>query len=243
MTDVKKCALCLNNTDLVKSHIYPEFQYKPLYDAANKYFQISTNKSKPIKQKSKGIYEYLLCKNCDNNIIGGYEDHASKVLFGDGRYKITIKEIKLGFMITNVDYKKFKLFQISLLWRTAASKRPEIPSITLGPHYERMRNMLLNGDPGKPLQYGCKLLFTPRIPEEFVGLIHTPEKIPRKLEGNTAYRAIFNGIHWIWLVSGQMTRYSKPMMFINEKGELPIINSGKRGWEYIMRLGKDLITR
>lgn len=238
MINKNKCALCLENTNLVKSHIYPEFQYKPLYDKAHKYFQFSTDPLKRVKKKSKGIYEYLLCSKCEK-IIGAYEDHASKVMFGDKRFKIEIKKSEVGFTVLNVDYRLFKLFQISLLWRTAASIRPEIPNINLGKHYDIMRLMLLKGNPGKPLMYGTMIYFIHNLPEDSIGLIVMPEKIKGKIEGHTAYRAIFNGFPWVWLVSSHSFQHTEPMVFLNEKGELPITYSGKYGWNYFQQLKED----
>lgn len=244
MPKTGKCALCLKNTELVKSHIYPEFQYKPLYDSEHKYMQIyDDGKSKSIKKKYKGIYEHLLCDNCDRIIIGGYEDHASKVLFGDGRFGTKKIVTKSGFLLDNVDYRKFKLFQISLLWRTAATKRPEIPKINLGSHFDKMRKMLLNGNPGNPLDYGCAIFFVPNMPKELVGLSTTPKRMRKRIEGNIAYNAIFNGFLWIWLVSSQTKVFSRPEVFLNKNGKLPIFNSGQKGWKHILDVGLDMVKQ
>jgi hypothetical protein len=79
------CKLCLQDKELVDSHIFPEFMYKPLYDDEHR-FNVLGNKGEGIlKRPPKGIYEKLLCVECDHNIIGKYENYASKVIFGDGK--------------------------------------------------------------------------------------------------------------------------------------------------------------
>ena len=60
-------------------------------------------KGEEIKQLKKGVYEKLLCENCDNIIIGQYEDHAAKILFGDGKKEIEIEKTTYGHLIREVD--------------------------------------------------------------------------------------------------------------------------------------------
>lgn len=235
-----KCALCLKDLDLVKSHILPEFLYKPMYDDKHKYIIISTDSSKKPVTRPKGIYERLLCDNCDNNILGEYENYASKVLFHDGITKDNIKKIDIGFLITDIDYELFKLYQMSLLWRSSVSCRPEFKDTNLGPHSDRIREMLINRNPGKRHKYGCVIYYIPDQPEEMIEFIYPPELIPNKIEGHRWYRAIFNGRVWTYIVSSHSNMYSHQELFLQEDGTLPIINSGKFGKKFITSLAHDL---
>lgn len=234
------CALCLNDKKLVESHIFPEFLYKPLYDSEHKYLVVSSSPTIPIRKRPKGIYERLLCAECDNIIIGTYEDYVAKVLFGDGSKEIEIETKRIGFFVNDLDYNKFKLFQLSLLWRASITDRLELPRINLGPHADSIRKMLYEGSPGKLYEYGCAMFFLPNQPEEMVGFIYSPEPVPSKVQGHRWYRAIFAGLFWTWIVSSHMNTYHSPEIFISEEGVLPVINSGIKGWRFIQRLASDL---
>ena len=87
MDNKSTCALCLKEKDLIKSHIFPEFLYKPMYDDKHNYLIVSTAHNKEPIKRQKGIYEKLMCEECDSGIIGKYEDYAAKILFGDNGTK------------------------------------------------------------------------------------------------------------------------------------------------------------
>jgi hypothetical protein len=237
------CKLCNTEKTLIDSHIFPEFMYDPMYDE-NHQFKILSNKTgEVIKEPKKGIYEKLLCKKCDNEIIGKYEDHAAKVIFGDGKKEIEIEKTDIGLLIHGIDYTLFKLFQISLLWRASISTRPEIIRISLGPHSERMRNMLFTEDPGEVYEYGVVIYLFPESSKEMKDLIIPPSLSQKRIEGNRIYRAIFNGLFWTYFVSNHSKYFSFQEHFLSKDGTLPIINSGKYGEQYVFQLAKEYLKK
>lgn len=52
-------------------------------------------------------------------------------------------------LLTNLPYRPLKLFRLSLLWRMSVSSLREFALVKLGPHEERIRQMLLQDDPGQ----------------------------------------------------------------------------------------------
>ena len=236
---MSKCKLCLTDKILVDSHIFPEFMYEPLYDDEHRFNVVNIKGGDIIKQPFKGVYEKLLCDDCDNKIIGKYENHASKVLFGDGKKEIEVETKEFGYLIHNVDYKLFKLFQISLIWRASISKRDEVIRINLGPHAEKMREMLLNEKPGEIYNYGVIIYLFPKTSKVMKGLIISPELLHQKVEGNRIYRAIFNGLLWVYFISSHSKYFTKQEFFLSKEGTLPIINSGQIGEGYVLNLAKD----
>lgn len=235
-----QCALCHEEKVLIKSHIFPEFLYKPMYDQDHKYLIVSTNPSTPLKKRPKGIYEKLMCIECDNQIIGSYENYAAKVLFDDSSPSIETEKIKRGFIIHGLDYTKFKLYQISLLWRSSMARRTEVTNINLGPHSEIMRKMLLEGNPGEVHKYGVAMHFVPKYSNEMIGFISPPEPTPKKLEGHRWYRAFFNGLFWLYIVSNHSEMFTYPKVFLSKSGSLPITESGPAGERYIRKLASEL---
>ena len=75
--DLTVCRLCANPSKLVDSHIYPAWFIKDHLQPKNGVpFLISSNQGAYPKKFPKGISEELLCRDCDNRIIGGIEDKA-----------------------------------------------------------------------------------------------------------------------------------------------------------------------
>jgi len=122
------CALCLEDKKLCKSHIYPEFLYERIYDDDHTYRIVSTSENERVRRRPKGIYEKLLCRDCET-LLSTWETHASQVLFGGVELEIVDKNGQC--VASGIDYTRFKLFQISLLWRTAVATRQEIPDLSL----------------------------------------------------------------------------------------------------------------
>ena len=234
------CKLCNQSKKLVDSHIFPEFMYVPLYNDKHQFKITSIDEGDVLKERKKGIYEKLLCENCDNNIIGKYENHASKILFGDGKKEIEVETKKYGHLIHGIDYKLFKLFQISLIWRASIATRKEIIKINLGPHAEIMRQMLLNENPGEIYDYCVMIFLFPESSKDMKDLITPPELLRKRIEGNKVFRAIFNGLLWIFFVSSHSKSYSKKEYLLSKEGTQPIINSGKSGEQYVFNLALDL---
>lgn len=237
------CKLCKQPKKLVDSHIFPEFMYRPLYNEEGRYLIISAQNGNVIKEPQKGIYEKLMCDECDNKIIGSYEDHASKIIFSDKKKTVDTIKTKYGLLIHGLDYKLFKLFQISLLWRASITTRPEIYKINLGPHADKMRIMLLNGNPGEIHEYGVILYLFPISSKKMIDFILSPEKLHQKISGHQVYRAIFNGLMWTFYVSSHLKNFPNKEFFLSKEGNLPIIDSGKIGERFIGSMAKDMMRK
>ena len=59
--------------------------------------------------------------------------------------------------IADFDYPKLKMFFLSLLWRAGVTSRPLFRHVELGPHEERIRQMILAKDPGDSHAYSVIL--------------------------------------------------------------------------------------
>lgn len=160
-----KCKLCLQEKPLLKkSHIIPDFFYvqADMYNQNHQIHKIDVQKflkNKHISFVPTGIYDQgILCKECDNNIIGILETYGRKVLFGGLNPDEQINCLNFnnpidGFefsIVENVDYKKFKLFLLSILWRSAVSSNDFFKDVNFLENYmETLRKMIFEGLPGK----------------------------------------------------------------------------------------------
>jgi hypothetical protein len=128
-----KCALCQSESQLQDSHIIPEFLYTPLYDAIHRFHVVPTDAPKQVKFKQQGYYEKLLCSECEQK-ISKWEKYA-KEAFSKG-IGITIVQDGKIVKISNLDYHKFRLFLLSLLWRMGVSRLDFFKLIDLGDKHE-----------------------------------------------------------------------------------------------------------
>jgi hypothetical protein len=114
---------------------------------------ISTNKTKyPYQGKSQiGIYDKtILCEICERK-IEKYDDYACRILlqnFEEQNYISDPSNRKVSYKLSIIDYKKLKLFFISVLWRALASNRKEFSNIKDCDLENRLKTMIENDYPG-----------------------------------------------------------------------------------------------
>lgn len=144
------CALCLKNKPLRRSHIVPEFMFESMYDQKHRFFGLSSVPAKQDKLFQKGLRERLLCGDCEQH-IGRYESYASGVFCGSTVKRVS--RLRNTLFIAGLDYKP--LFFMSLLWRFGVTKLECYQGADLGPHKERLRQLILADDPSDCLSYPC----------------------------------------------------------------------------------------
>jgi hypothetical protein len=217
------CKLCLTNLELRRSHILSEFLYKHTYDdhhrhAAVKSRQIHvTEKSRGMTYMQNGVREYLLCSNCETQ-LSRYEKYASELLDSIEILSTSKPGGLESIVIPNVDYKLFKLFQLSILWRASISKDEMFADVFLGPYEEIIRNMILNNNPGKPYEFGCTL-YSSEGTKSLKTLIWPPRRF--RFAGITCYHFLIFGFEWIYIISKRFTKL--PLMeSLREDGSLEI---------------------
>jgi hypothetical protein len=112
------CALCQSKNTLRDSHIIPEFLYKELYDDLHRFHVVPFNASEPERFRQQGLYEKLLCEGCEQK-FSVWEKYTNEAFCkGIG---IKIEHTGELFKLSNLDYDKFRLFLLSLLWRMSVS--------------------------------------------------------------------------------------------------------------------------
>ena len=209
-----QCALCLRERDLKRSHIIPEFLYESLYDDKHRLQILSVLPDEKNQLKQKGERERLLCDGCEAQ-FSRYERYASLILGS----KLPIKVEREGNLLTlfGLDYKKFKLFQLSILWRAGISTLPLFSRVQLGPHAERLRVMLLAEDPGLPEQYAC-IMWLLAAPEGIVpALIMQPTRV--RMFEKPAYKFTMGHLMWVYFVSSEAPSYPFQFCILREMGE------------------------
>lgn len=231
------CKLCKKNEPLRESHIFPEWLYKPLYDHNHRFFVLSTNSNKRRGTRPTGIYQRLLCDECEQK-FSKWEGYARDVF-----YNLSLKVIEddRAVVFSGMEYTPFKLFQMSLIWRASITTRPEIHPIDLGPHTEKIRKLLLDESPGEVYEYGS-ILMLPALSQELMQqFVYPPERLPTKIDGHSAYRAVFGGLFWLFIISSHSYRIPHEV-FLSKNGNLHVFKVGGPAVKFMQQLAVDFFA-
>jgi len=224
-----KCKLCLQEKDLLKrSHIIPNFMYKELFDEKHILVKIdlSTNKDDLVQS---GEYEAnILCKDCDNSILGGLENYANNVLYGGNIKGISmVNEINKHNVsytkCSGIDYKKFKLFLLSIIWRSSISSKNFYNFVDLGPYEEIIRKMIIDNDPQRQIDFPCIICSYRHNKGLPYQVVSQPRKF-RNNKGKTQYSILIGGILYIFIIAQNYVDDVVKEAVINENGEIKILH-------------------
>lgn len=185
------CCLCQLDRKLCYSHIIPEFLYETLYNDENKLMGINGRGNKGWKPLQVGIREYLLCLDCEQLLNDKYEKPFLK------QWRLPDRIAQDSTHSAVYDFASFKLFHLSILFRSSVSSLPTFHEVNLGAHEERIRQMLLSGDPGHVWEYPILAFIVLNGRGEVERrLISCP--ISGRYEGHLAYGQIYGGAMW-WI--------------------------------------------
>lgn len=196
------CKLCKEEKELIrKAHIIPDFIYREskLFDENHKIVLLRKDDLKNDKKSQEvqsGFYESnLLCANCDNKIIGQYEDYARIAFYGGayspyGNPKCSVTEYES--ICENISYTKFKLFLLSILFKASISISNFFREVTISEeNIEDIRLMLINGDAKNVLDFPI-LVSTFKFSEVPEQMIIAPRK--SIIDGENVYTFVFSGM-------------------------------------------------
>lgn len=218
------CALCLREEKLCNSHILPEAFYKNIYDSKHTYPVTCTSvNTGRVTRYQKGRYERLLCQSCEQ-LFSAWETHALAHLFQRTHERGVNHGQATAF---KVDYAKFKLFQLSLLWRMGASRLVEFEGVRLDlKDSDMMRNMLLESKPGAPWQYACHLTYIAVANPGMSSIILSP--LPGRADqyGIPVYVMAAGGLLWTYMLASEAPPDSEYYPSLLQDGTLWVHNEG-----------------
>src|ERR1017187_4523881 len=230
-----QCRLCLREADLCNSHVVPEFFFAQLYDETHRYYAVTNTKGEQIRLLQKGMREKLLCLNCENQ-FSGYEHHARSVLYGGT--EVACEELGQGFRVHGIEYGLFKLFLMSLLWRLAITSLRFWRVLDLGEHHqERLRAMLLSGNPGEPWQYGCTVIGLLHEGKPFKDLISSPAW--GKVQGHRVYALAVGGFLFSFFVSSHKPDFVEEA-FLQKSGSRLVMRQEFTNIPFLVEMGTEV---
>jgi hypothetical protein len=213
-----RCRLCLKETKLIKSHIIPEPFYKHIYgNGPRKMIAMSSDSSRKIKLHQKGMREHLMCRKCDGDIVGQYDKYISELFFRHAEPGIDqVRTIRLS-----VNYRMFRLFQLSLLWRFHIAESSSFDAVNLGDHADVIRKMVLDGDPGEANFYPCVMIWPHDIFTTLAGGIFCP--VATGTPELPMCRIMLAGLVWIWFMVPDASGHLFLDTCVKDNGAMQII--------------------
>lgn len=211
------CKLCDKDKELKKSHIIPEFVYKQLYDEKGRFHVLSTLEQRPRPLEQKGIREKLLCNECEQQ-LSIYEKYAREIILGGESF--IVRQHGNLLHLSDINYHKFKLFLLSILWRSSISSHIMFSRVNLGPHEKIIKELIKNNNPGTQLDYPCVIFGLNSKENIHVNLIDQPRRF--RTESHMTYRFIFSGFVWVYYVSSHKLPSLISSVAINKFGSMVI---------------------
>jgi len=158
---------------------------------------VSSDEKERLVQK--GFREHLLCQECETQ-LSKYEGYTTRLIQNIDNFQ---KDLSGLFVYSNnVDYRQFKLFQLSILWRAGVSRHKMFSQVKLGSkHEERIRCMLVEENPGRFLDYGCFITMFPNA-QKTDKIIWSPVEL--RLDGHNGYKLMTGNLMWYFFVTSHM---------------------------------------
>jgi hypothetical protein len=168
--------------------------YLDLYDGMHRAVKVTSNPDAGEPYMQKGEREFLLCETCEGH-LSLFEDYAAPIV--KSLLSLTAENTPDAYVVRDVQYQRFKLFQMSVLWRASVASIKMFQHISLGPHEEQLRTMILAGDPGRPDEYGCLMLVMEKT-KYLHRIIWSP--VTDTIDGQTIYRFQTGRLFWYYFL-------------------------------------------
>lgn len=173
----------------------------------------------------RGLREPILCADCEQLLNHDYEQPSIELWKSLAAHEESINPDWTAFttpsgdacvLVEKIDYASFKLFLLSILWRSSVSTLPEFQDVELGPYEEPIRQMLLERAPGTRYDFPC-IIFLYKKP----GVIVRP--IRQRVNGHVMYHFILTTVQVWFLVSGHASQERIVEMALKEDGSFPAL--------------------
>lgn len=232
------CRLCQNDKPLHNSHVVPEFFYKPSYDEKHRIYARIRGKLAHMPPLQKGFREPLLCWDCEQK-LSPYEKYNREILYGG--IEITGSQRGNRIELTDLNYKRVRVFYLSLLWRMSIAGHRFWKEVDLGRHEEKVSEMVLREDPGEPHDYGVYCiapLFDGQLLTDFI----LQPDFKRNHRGRF-YRVVLGGFLFMFYVSAVRLENMDKQLFIQKKGSWIISVIDARNIEFLREEAKRMAAR
>lgn len=204
---------------LKESHIVTGSIFSLLRDKTlnNRFYEIGGKTENVVQDGPK---EYLLCDKCEQK-IGRYEKYYKESVHLS-RHRIEIIQGNSIAVIRNLDYKKVKLFLLSVLWRMSISSLPQFADVSLANNEDVIRKMILEEKPGKSCEYPIAAIIPLINGKLEEGLMFFP--IISDHPHENVYYMIIGGILYSISMTQQNKCFHKYLLYESGHWAMPLID-------------------
>lgn len=224
-----QCKLTGETGKAAKAHIIPESFYLIDQKDQQPLKLVSSDVAVPPKKSPIGIYDKTIVTASGEKYFLKWDDYAYKLLIenADKMKKIihAVKKVPIAYRIDEYDYHKLKMFFISLLWRAGVSSRPEFQSVSLGPHADLLKEMILTNNSGGPDDYAVALA----IFDDVSGWATIMSPFPERYDGVRCYRFFLGNI--IAYIKVDKQSYKYPIVQSQLTPNQPLLLTKRNFWE------------
>lgn len=158
------CKLCGVEKELIgESHAIPQFMYREIIGDDKKVYRIGVfaEEIKINKKGSPAPYDkHIFCQQCEG-IFSKYESYAKEAIYGipnmhfENPQATFYRDIngRPFTIVEKINYKKYKLFLLSLLFKAHVSKQKIFEEVNIGIHIDKIKKMILDGNAGEDYDY------------------------------------------------------------------------------------------
>jgi len=191
--------------------LVPEFEFR-----ANSFYE-QEHRIKKVQVDVDGEFKYkgiiqagptesnILCHKCDNEILSGLEKYASNINFSKDKIVCQTFENKKGTgyelwkttKYSGIDYARYKLYLLSLLFRASISNLDGYTRIKLNTNEEKeLAEMILKNNPCNEDTYPIRILSFRETPMETRWCNHC--KLIHSFEGYRTANLILGGLIYVF---------------------------------------------
>jgi len=196
-----QCKFCNQKPAVKKSHIVPEFMYKPVYDEKHK-LVVADKELEELGERQKGYYEPLLCKDCEKYFNDNFEMPCVKFVRNIPEHS------SLDSILCFDPTPEIGLLLLSIVWRASHASGKHWQGVNLGAHQNTIKKSLESK------------IFNPSY-EVWVFLVaHDNGKIEKgivssvqrlKANGHNLYHFIASGAQFVVKVSSHKLNKVRPV--------------------------------
>lgn len=206
-----------------------------MYDSKHRMIYLSNVGSEPVKYRFSGVYEKLLCKECEEKI----NEHETYVINKfTNPSPINYFEDDKVIIYGGLDYLHFRLFALSILWRASISNHRTFNEVDIGKNEVIIRKMILEGNAKNHETYPFLMAaITTNRKQTAFDLVTNPELI--KVDDYWSYRFVFGGFVWLFLF-GDVTNFYMKNLFFQKDGSIIIPKKDMEDIEFLVQFGFEL---
>jgi len=227
------CRLCQRERPLKDSHVIPMSFFTILKRRGGPATQGSDNLLYRVRPTQDSWSQPMLCADCEQK-ISRWERYAIEVIRKPGRHKVIVRKTPETWGFFNVDYARFRLFQLSLLFRACVSTRAEFEHYSApAPRLERMRYLLNAQEAPDGNEFPClmEVLLNP-LPDSVLCTRLVGAPAPLFYEGRKHQWFVFGGYCW-YFVEPELSPVQLTYESHLQRGgfmKLPALNPHEHPW-------------